>query len=182
MYMHSSNRLNYSGSLNPVVNRLCEVFKVGKPITFSVIEVGYEDCNVFVEATNGKYVAKIFSKERNYDAILRYSTIMEKVVEAGVNHPILIKTFDDKFVYSDIEANGISMVLMNFIEGKTFLELNRAPDNEERKRIIEQAAKVNKINYNPPYLFDSWAIPNIKIIFEKVKNYSAQKISNLLSR
>lgn len=60
---------------------------------------------------------------------------------------------------------------MRFIEGKTFFELDRAPDDNERQAIIEQAAKINAIDYEPPYLFDSWAIPNISEMFEKVKQY-----------
>src|SRR3990167_2197578 len=116
-------------------------------------------------------MAKIFSKDRNPETIARYSTIMEKVVEAGVNHPPLIKTADCEAVYSDGEAKGISMVLMQFVDGQTFLELHRAPDEEERKAVVEQAAKVNGIDYHPPYLFDSWAIPNIKAMFERTKQF-----------
>jgi len=96
---------------------------------------------------------------------------MERALEAGVNHPPLIKTGDGEVVYSDSQANGISMVLMKFVEGQTFLELDRAPDAEEQKAVIEQATKVNGIDYHPPYLFDSWAIPNIKAMFERTKQF-----------
>jgi len=165
------DRLNYSGELGVVIDRLAGVYDIGKPTNFSVIGIGYEDCNVVIETPDGKYVAKIFSKERDQEAIARYSTIMEKAVEAGVNHPPLIKTKGDEVVYSDSLANGISMVLMKFVDGQTFLELDRAPDTEERQAVIEQAAKVNGIDYRPPHLFDSWAIPNIKTMFERVKQF-----------
>jgi Ser/Thr protein kinase RdoA (MazF antagonist) len=165
------DRLNYSGELGVVINRLADAYDIGSPASFSVIGIGYEDCNVVIETPNGKYVAKIFSKERNQEAIARYSTIMEKAVEAGVNHPPLIKTSGGEVIYSDRDANGISMVLMKFVDGQTFLELDRAPDTEEREAVIEQATKVNGIDYHPPYLFDSWAIPNIKAMFERVKQF-----------
>src|SRR3990167_10769393 len=110
------DRLNYSGELGVVIDRLAGVYDIGKPTNFSVIGIGYEDCNVVIETPDGKYVAKIFSKDRNPEAITRYSTIMEKAVEAGVNHPPLIKTADGGVIYSDSEANGISMVLMKFVE------------------------------------------------------------------
>jgi len=165
------DRLDYSGELGVVVNRLASAYEIGSPTNFSVIGIGYEDCNVVIETPSGKYVAKIFSKDRNPEAITRYSTIMEKAVEAGVNHPPLIKTADGGVVYSDSEANGISMVLMKFVDGQTFLELDRAPDEGERKAVIEQAAKVNGIDYRPLYLLDSWAIPNIKAIFERTKQF-----------
>jgi Ser/Thr protein kinase RdoA (MazF antagonist) len=60
---------------------------------------------------------------------------------------------------------------MEFIKGKNFIELNRVPDAKERKMIIEQAAKINSIDYQPVYLFDSWAIPNIQVMFDKVKQF-----------
>src|SRR3989344_1005918 len=165
------DRLNYSGELGVVINRLADAYEIGSPTSFSIIGIGYEDCNVVIEAPGGKYVAKIFSKDRNQEAITRYSTIREKAVEAGVNHPPLIKTADGGVVYSDTEANGISMVLMKFVDGQTFLELDRAPDEGEQKTVVEQAAKVNGIDYHPPYLFDSWAIPNIKAMFERTKQF-----------
>lgn len=165
------DRLAYKGELGVVVNGLAEAYEIGSPTNFSVIGIGYEDCNVVVQTTDGKYVAKIFSKDRDRAAIVRYSTIIEKVVEAGVNHPTLMKTANGESVYSDTQANGISMVLMQFVEGQTFLELDCAPDAKEQEAVIEQAAKVNKIDYRPPYFFDTWAIPNIKAMFERVKQF-----------
>lgn len=166
-----ADRLNYKGNLNPVIQRLGNAYQIGDPTNFSVIGVGYEDCNVIVTTPKDKYVAKIFSKGRTSQDITRYSTIMEKAIEAGVNHPLLLKTPDGGIVYTDTQANGISMVLMQFIPSKSFLELDRAPDPEELQRVLEQAAKINKVDYHPPYLFDSWAIPNIKVMFDKVKEF-----------
>lgn len=166
-----TDRLNFEGRLDPVVSRLAVAYGVGEPIDFSVIGVGYEDCNVTITTPKDNYVAKIFSKGRTPQDITRYSTIMEKAVEVGVNHPPLIKTAGGSVVYTDAQANGLSMVLMEFVEGKSFLELNRAPNAEELQKVLEQAAKVNRIDHHPPYLFDSWAIPNIQVMFDKVKQY-----------
>lgn len=83
----------------------------------------------------------------------------------------MVSTEDGNIVYTDGQANGISMVLTRFIKGKNFLELDRAPDRAELKAILEQAALVNQIDYHPPYLFDSWAIPNIGSMFERVKQF-----------
>lgn len=166
-----TDRLNFEDRLDPAVNRLCVAYGVGNPVDFSVIGVGYEDCNVIITTSNDKYVAKIFSKGRSPQDIARYSTIMEKAVEAGVNHPPLMRTDGSGVVYTDSQANSLSMVLMEFVEGKSFLELNRAPSAEELRKVLEQAAKVNRIDHHPPYLFDSWAIPNIQVMFDKVKGY-----------
>lgn len=163
-----ADRLNYTGDLTPVVERVCEAYGIGQLTASSIVEVGYEDCNVIIETDQAKFVAKMFSKIRTPDDITRYASTMEKVVEAGVHHPELLKTDTGQATFSD---SGITLVLMRFVEGKSFLELDRAPDDEERKAVLEQAAKVNGIDYGPPYLFDSWAIPNIHTMFEKVKQY-----------
>lgn len=165
------DRLNYSGNLEPVVSRLSSAYNIGNPKDFSVIGVGYEDCNVLIDANKGKFVAKIFQKGRTPEDITRYTTIMERAIAAGVNHPPLLQNQEGSVVFSDQQANGLNLVLMRFIEGQTFFELNRAPNNEERKAILEQAAKVNRIDYKPPYIFDSWAIPNIQVMFNKTKQY-----------
>src|SRR3989344_7365476 len=169
------DRLNYEGNLDPVVGRLCTAYRVGELTDFSVIDVGYEDCNVVIATQKDKYVAKIFSKGRTPQDITRYSTIMEKAVEAGINHPPLLKTHEGDVVFTDTKANSISLVLMKFIKGKTFFELDRTPNEEELKAIIEQAARINNINHHPSYIFDSWAIPNIQIMFDKIKPFLKQE-------
>ncbi|MDO8461188.1 MAG: phosphotransferase [bacterium] len=176
------DRLNYSGSLEPVVKRLSTAYGIGDTQNFSVIGVGYEDCNVIVKTDKGKYVAKIFQKGRTTEDITRYTTIMERAIEAGVNHPPLLQTREGNVIYSDTQANGLSLVLMRFIEGKIFFELNRAPDSEERKAIIEQATKINKIDHKPPYIFDSWAIPNIQAMFDKTKQFIKPEDLSLVER
>jgi Ser/Thr protein kinase RdoA (MazF antagonist) len=163
-----TDRLAYTGDLEPVIDRLCAAYNVGTPAGSSVIEVGYEDCNVIVETVQDKYLAKMFAKSRTTEEIARYTTTMQKVVEAGVHHPELLTTSSGEVVYTD---TGITLVLMRFVEGKTFFELDQAPDTEERKAVLEQAAKVNSIDYKPSYLFDSWAIPNIRAMFDKVRQF-----------
>ncbi len=174
-----ADRLNYSGDLTPVVERICEAYGVGQLSASSIVEVGYEDCNVIIETDQAKFVAKMFAKTRTPEDITRYATTMEKVVQAGAHHPELLTTDAGKTTYSD---SGVTLVLMRFVEGRSFLELDRSPSDEERKAVLEQAAKVNSIDYEPPYLFDSWAIPNIHAMLEKVEQYIAPEDLPLVER
>ncbi len=163
-----TDRLAYNDELEPLIKRIANSYDIGTPTNHSVIEVGYEDCNVIIETDQNRYLAKMFAKTRKPEEIARYTDIMKKVVAAGVNHPELITTTSGKITHTE---SGVSLVLMRFIDGKTFFELDRAPDDNERRAILEQAAKINAIDYEPPYLFDSWAIPNIGTMFELVKQY-----------
>ena len=165
-----ADRLNYTGDLTPVIERVCEIYGIGQLSASSIVEVGYEDCNVVIETDQAKFVAKMFAKTRTPEDITRYATTMEKVVQAGVHHPELLTTDAGETTYSD---SGVTLVLMRFVEGRSFLELDRSPSDEERKAVLEQAARVNSIDYEPPYMFDSWAIPNIHTMLEKVEQYIA---------
>lgn len=165
-----TNRLNYTGDLTPVIERVCETYGVGQLIASNIVEVGYEDCNVVIETDRAKFVAKMFAKTRTSEDISRYATTMEKVVETGVNHPELLATDAGETTYSD---SGITLVLMRYVEGKSFFELDRSLSDEECKAVLEQAAKVNRIDYEPPYVFDSWAVPNIHTMLAKVQQYIA---------
>lgn len=163
-----TDRLEYDGDFSGVVNDLANLYGIGKVTSFDTIEIGYEDCNVAIETDSGKYVAKFFAKTRSEQDIERYSAIMQRVVEAGVSHPELLSTTEGGLVVS---VKGLSAVLMPFVDGKTFYELDRAPDDTELQEIIEQAKRINTIDYRPEYLFDSWAIPNIRVMLEKVRQY-----------
>lgn len=165
-------RLKYTGDIAPVLERTTEAFGAGSFRNFSIIGVGYEDCNVKVETERGKYVAKIFQKERTSENIKRYSTIMRKALEAGVNHPKIHEGQGGEMVFYDSEKSGLSLVLMDFVEGKTFFEMGRRPPtDEERRLILEQAVRVNSIDYHPIYNKDSWAVPNIQEMFDRVREF-----------
>ena len=169
---HPTDRLWYYGDLDRIIDRLCQGYAIGSPKQYHVVEVGYEDCNIIIDTGKIRYLAKIFSKNRTPTNIKRYSTIIQKVVETGIHHPKLLKTKRGEITYSD---QGITLVLLQFAEGKTFLELDRAPNSNELKAILEQAAKINSINYKPAYLFDSWAIPNIESMFDRTKKFIDKK-------
>jgi Ser/Thr protein kinase RdoA (MazF antagonist) len=163
-----TDRLDFTGDLEPVIARVCEAYGVGNPTGFSAIEVGYEDCNVIIETESDKLVAKMFAKTRSPEDITRYTGIIQEVLKAGVRHPALLLTNQGEPTYSD---SGITLALMQYVDGETFLKLDRAPNGEERRGVLEQAAKINVINYHPPYLYDSWAVPNLEDMLTRVKQY-----------
>ena len=164
------DRLNFSGEIEPVIDRLALAYGIGKPRSFSPIGIGYEDCNVIVETGKGKYVAKMFEKERTSEDIANYGQMMEKVMEAGVTHPRILRSQDGEIIYSDSEAKGISLILMEFIEGKTYFELG-SPTDDDLSKIAEQAARINRIDYQPSRVVDSWSIPRIHEMFERVREF-----------
>jgi len=150
------------------MEEICAAYDIGKLQHFAPIEVGYEDCNVKITTDKGNFLAKIFAKFRTVEEITRIVEIMQKIIAAGIHHPKIYKTIKGDFAY---KKDNISMVLMEFINGKTFYEMNRIPDEAEFREITEQAAKINAIAYKPSYLFDGWAVQNAPNLFEVVKDF-----------
>ncbi len=165
-----TDRLAYNGPLAPVLERVCAAYRIGTLVDSSILTMGYEDCNVRLQTTEGAFVAKVFSKHRTPEIITRYVEIMERSMDAGVHHPELLRTKTRELLCTDLKT-GLCMVLMKFIEGASFLDLDRAPTAEERTQVLQEAVKINRIDYHPTDLFDAWAIPHIETTFEKVKQF-----------
>lgn len=136
---------------------------------------GYSLCSpirsirVYLTAESGDFLAKIFSKNRTADEIVRNVTNIELAIAGGVNHPELMLS-DGHALYHDTDS-GLKLVVMRFIAGKTFYDLSVTPCSDDLALIAAEAVKINRINYDPPYLFDSWAIPNMQWMFDKVKDH-----------
>jgi thiamine kinase-like enzyme len=60
---------------------------------------------------------------------------------------------------------------MEYVHGKTFYDLSRIPNKDELIMICTEAVKINSMKYEPEYIFDSWAIPNMKWMYEKTKDH-----------
>lgn len=169
-----TDRLNYEGELGPIACNICEVYDIGTLSSFTIVNIGFEDCNIIIETSQGNYLAKMFASWRTPEDIERYVKTMQTVLEAGVNHPELVHTKNDGVTHAD---SGITMVLMVFIEGKSFYNSNKqladVPSDRELDAVLEQASIVNRIEYRPSYSVNSWAVPNIHAMFERVKQFIA---------
>lgn len=164
---HPLARIGLQGDLKATIEKVCRAFAVGELRNFSIIEYGFEDCNVGIETTQGKFVAKIFAKIRTEEVIQRYKAIMKNAIAAKAQHPKLI-TKDDGVIYKDAD---ISCVLMEYVSGRTFLDMNRAPTIEELRIVLSEVAKISSITYKPINLYDAWAVQNIRAMLEQVKQY-----------
>jgi Ser/Thr protein kinase RdoA (MazF antagonist) len=92
--------------------------------------------------------------------------IIHKAVVAGVRHPRILQTTSGDNLF---EGCGVQLVVLEFIEGKTFYDLGGPLSDAELEMVVAEAAKINQIDYSPPYLFDSWAIPNVEKMYDKVR-------------
>jgi len=166
--MSNSDRINYNGDLDLLIDEVCQAYQLGAILDYKPIDTGYEDFNVKIATSKGHFLAKMLSKDRTPKEIERYATIITKVTEAGINRPRPLPSPQQGIVFN---YGGVEMIVSEFIEGNTFFELDRSPNDAERQAIIELAAKINSLDYKPPFYDDSWSVTNIRKMYAKVQPF-----------
>lgn len=170
------SRINYDGDLSDLIDQIADEYSLGRVLSYSVIEMGFEDFNIKLETTNSKYVIKIFSKDRTDAQIKRFVETIKNALDYGVNHPRLFSTREGEFIFAITPS--VQLIVMAYVRGKTFYDLSRTPTKDELLMICAEAVKINSMDYEPEYIFDSWAIPNMKWMYEKTKDHlSAEGLS-----
>jgi Ser/Thr protein kinase RdoA (MazF antagonist) len=173
-------RINYRGDLTLILIQICKDFNLGSFYKFTVVTVGYEDLNIILYTSQGKFFVKIFSSFRDEYECTQYVNIMEEAVNAGVAHP---KLYLSKQGYLDkigLENDKIFLCVMEYIQGENFQQLNKKPTYEEGKHIIREAARINSISLHPKPVYDSWAIPNFLKEYEDKNHVLSDEFNKLL--
>jgi Ser/Thr protein kinase RdoA (MazF antagonist) len=131
-----------------------------------VSDVGYDDCNVMLETSTGRYVVKILSAMRSRPMCARYVRIIDHVVTAGVCHPPL-RPANDRVLLHHPESDNL-LVVMDFVKGRTFLDLREFPRPDEISTIVEQVRRIHRVDLVPEPLHDWWAISNIGALCDEI--------------
>ena len=127
-------RINYQGHLKPFLQKICNDFNLGKYHSFEIIPIGYEDFNLKIVADTGTFFVKVFASSRDEEECERYVEIINQTLSNGVSEPKLYK-HNQEFLY---KLDNDKLIIMDYIEGKTFYELQTIPTDDEIKYIIKQ--------------------------------------------
>ncbi len=167
---------------NEVCQNICDSYKLGDFKSFSVVETGYEDFNFILITATGKYFVKIFNKERRKEDCQRISDLITLIIKNNVAHPKLYKTDSGSILHKiRIGSNNLYLIVMEYIDGKSFFESNMPLTREEIKQLAEILVKINSINLKEiPYIYDSWAVPNLAKEYIQKKKYLKEEEIKLL--
>ncbi len=163
------DRLQFQGELEPIIADVARGLGLGHVVSISPISVGFEDYNTKIVTDSGAYVFKIFSKKRTHEEVERCADIIDQVCKAGIRHPAVHRTTEGAVLFK--HSSGLQVVAMDYVDGQSFYEKGTPPNDEELRKIVQEAVKINKLDLQPPYLFDSWAIPNMGRMFERTREY-----------
>lgn len=171
--MDSTNfqeRIGYKGDLKQFFCEVVNDYGLGSLVSFSPILQGYEEFNVKVQTDLNQYLFKVMDNSRSNEEAQQYANIIETIVDNGVAHPKIYKGVQGSLYRKNYNGVEIRLVVMDFIEGKDFFQAKDKPTKDEAIFLIDQAAKISKINLKPEYVYDSWAIPNFFKEYNDVKD------------
>lgn len=170
-YKRFFSRIRYSGNLSTILNKVIEDYEIGKYKNHKLVTVGYEDFNLSLKTDKGNYFVKIFANKRDVENCKRYVNIMLHAVNTGVNHPGLYKSSKSYLHISKHDGVDIRLCVMDYIDGKSFYQLQRKPNKKEVINLVSQAARINKIKIKPTFVYDEWAVVNFLNEFDDKKKY-----------
>ncbi len=171
-YHPLQKRIDYKDSLSGLLTQVINNYNLGVYLKHQVVDIGYEDFNLILETNQGKYFIKFLSSDRSDKKCQRYVNIMLAALNQGVNHPKLFTSSTNHYLDRiKLDKTFVRFIVMEYVEGDTFFDLKRKPNDLERKQIIEQTMLINNINLNPDFIYDEWAIVNFLSEYKKTKKY-----------
>lgn len=174
--MRYYNRIDEIEDINILSNLVCKEYKLGDLIDTYVIETGYEDFNAIITTSKGKFLMKIFRNSRTDEEVMQCIDRSYIAVENNVKTPQIYKNSKNEIVSIIQYLNSrFRLSVIEYIDGKNFFDLNRKPTLEELKKIVDIGSNLNKIDYRPNFIYDTWAITSFCNEFEKKKNYLEEK-------
>jgi Ser/Thr protein kinase RdoA (MazF antagonist) len=153
-----------------------EVYDLGVVDSVKVLEIGYEDFNAVVSAQRdgeNKYFLKIFANSRTNGEVEEIMGRMLAAQGVGVSTPEIYVNLQTEEYLTEIKIEGsrFRLCLIKYIDGDDFFSLGHKPDDYELLEIVEAVSKIAKSDFRPKFIYDTWAINNFLIEWEKKKQY-----------
>lgn len=170
------DRIDKIDDINILSSLVCSEYNLGKLKSTKVIEIGYEDFNAIIDTETGKYLMKVFRNSRD-DIEVR--ECIKRTNIAGTNNVPTPKVYHNSkgelFSIVNIENSRFRVAVIEYIDGKNFFDLGRKPTDNELQEIVDIAGKLNKIDYKPSFIYDTWAITSFISEFKKKEKYLTEE-------
>lgn len=165
-----NKRINLNVPLKDLSLIVCSQYNLGEFINDKLIKIGYEDYNYILTTSKGKFVVKVFSNERTDEDCVHLAERASVPIDYGLSCPKIYKVDNNALSIISLKDNKYRLIVMDYIDGKDFFTLQQLPNEHEIKLIAQELAKLNQIQYNPPFIYDKWAIVNFAKEYENYKD------------
>lgn len=175
------NRIDSIEDINILSKLVCEEYELGVFLDTYVIEIGYEDFNAIITTSIGKFLMKVFRNSRTDKEVEECINRSYMAVKNNVKTPKIYKNSKNELISIIQYLNSrFRLCVIEYIDGNNFFELNRKPTLEELREIVDIASNLNKIDYRPNFIYDTWAITSFCNEFEEKKEYLEEKYLNII--
>lgn len=160
-----------SDEMDSSLIRAVNNYDIGVLLRWEYIEVGMEDCNIFLETDKGKYLLKAFSMVRSSEETGRVARIIEQVskIEGLCTQRLVRDKNNESLRY--LNEGKDPYVLLIWVEGEDLFSKKRKPTKHELDDLMRQAALLHSSTINPPFFLDMWAVGNIGLVYKTVEKY-----------
>lgn len=179
--MRYYSRIDDIKDINILSDLVCKEYKLGDLIDTYVIEVGYEDFNSIITTTTGKYLMKVFRNSRTDKEVVECINRSYTASQNNVKTPEIYKNSKGEIVsIIKHEKSKFRVSVIQYIDGENFFFLKRKPTFDELMKIVDIGSNMNKIDYKPNFIYDTWAITSFCEEFENKKNYLDKKYLDIV--
>lgn len=172
-------RINLTFDLSEISSKICELYQLGDYVSEQLIEVGYEDFNYILETTTGKYCVKIYNKERTDEDVKKYIDRIELASQLRLNTPQVFKINGSCLQNINLNNANFRLSVFEYINGKSFYDLNEIPTQDEIKEIIHQMTVIHSATLKSDSIYDKWTITNFIKEYEEKKNAIPDKYKQI---
>ena len=158
--------IDLKSDLSKLSKLICQKYNLGNYLSDEIILVGYKDFNSILTTDNGKYCVKIFNKERIFSDVKTYINRIKLANIVDIKTSKLYKRNNDILCEISLDNVTFRLCVFEYVDGKSFYDLNEIPTEEEIKKIITQMVKIHESKLESDFVYDKWAINNFPKEYE----------------
>ncbi len=175
------SRIDEIDDIGILSDLVCKEYNLGNYQDTFVIEIGYEDFNAIVTTSTGKYLMKVFRNLRDDKEVEDCINRSWSAFKNNVQTPKIYKNSKGNIVtIINYKNSRFRVSILEYIDGANFFDLNRKPTIDELKKIVSIASNLNKIEYKPNFIYDTWAITSFCKEFERKQRYLNDEYLNMV--
>lgn len=166
---HLLFRVNLTISLKDLSERIVRDFELGNCISFAPLPVGFEELNALLTTTKGRYIVKIFAKDKDISSIESNVNALLKFYAGGIPVSKLFQTVWGEYLYKIQEDPASYCIVMEYFDGIKFTELT--PSTEDFCHVSEILAGIHLLSFQTYANYDIWLTIHLAREFDRKKQY-----------
>lgn len=164
-------------TLDPFIHALVKEYPILRSLkSFEPIPIGFEDANVILNTTTGKYVLKIFANDLTLDNIHHHANVVAMAEKIGVPVPKLVLNRQGDSLTHLLSADCF---ITKFFEGQKMETV--PPTLKDIKALTHAVALLNKLSFPLFISHDSWSNQHFLVEFKRDRDKVSHSTINTLN-